>query len=155
MMNWIADQNPYELAAPPEWFLRMLAVRDADLVILPGLSQPVYRLARRVTKSFGIMHALSLDSETARMVNLKVVPVTSIMPTIQSWGDVFEWLMDHDTWAVGGAEGAARIMDEQETARVAALQRAQDDEATQRGGAGYRALKIRAGETVFVHSDGA
>jgi len=155
MTNWIADQNPYALAAPPEWFLRTLAVRDADLVILPGLSQPVYRLARRVTKSFGLLTALSHDSETARMVTLKVVPVTSILPTIQCWADVLQWLTDHDTWAVGGAEGAARIMDAQETARVAALQRAQDDEATQRGGAGYRALKMRAGDTVFVHSDGA
>jgi len=151
-MNWIAEQNPYNLVAPPGWFLTMLAARDRDLVILPGIKQPMYRLARRVTKSLGVMTALTHDPETVQMIQLKVVPVTSILPTIRCWLDVIQWLDDHDTWMVGGAEGADRRLSAQEDARLAALQKQHDSEADARGSAGFHALKIRAGEKVFVHS---
>lgn len=153
MTNWVADQNPYNLLPPPDWFLRLLWTRDRDLVLMPGIKQPVYRLARRVTKSLGMLTAVTKDVETLRMIALNVVPVTSILPTIQCWPDLLVWLDDHDQWKVGGAEGADKRLQEQEDAQRASIQRAQDDEALMRGGSGYRAMKSRLGQTVFVHSE--
>lgn len=156
MRNWIADQNPFHLAAPPAWFLQQLHDRDADLVLLPGLTQPVYRLARRVTKSLGLVKATFRDSETSRMVTHKLIPVTSILGTIQYWPDVLAWLDAHDTWAVGGGEKADDILLAQEAAAQARLQRAQVAESDARSGSAYRSLKLRTGQTIFVsHAEGA
>lgn len=152
MTNYIADQNPFNLVGPPEWFLRMMYRRDPDLVLFPGLSQPVYRLARKTSKSMGLMTALARDSESARMIKHRVVPVTSILSTVQ-WGpSVIQWLNDHDIWAVGGFAEADRRLHAQDEARLAAVQRAQDDEVMARSSSGYFALKQRAGQTVFLNS---
>lgn len=154
MTNYLGAQNPFNLVSPPEWFLQALFFRDPDLVILPGMSQPVYRLARRVKRSLGLMTAaLGHDSETARMIKHRLVPVTSIMPYV-TWGpQVFQWLDERDVWAVGGSENAAVRMSENDDAARQELLRREASEADARGGAGYRALKIRDGKTVFVHRE--
>lgn len=150
MTNWITDHNPFNLQPPPDWFLRALWERDRDLVIMPGLTQPVYRLVRKARRSLAGLAPFAHDSELARMVKHNVVPITSILATISYWPDVLTWLDRHDTWAVGGGENAADILDAQDRAAAVIQQRAQDDEAMARGGSGYRALKSRAGQTVYL-----
>jgi len=150
MTNYLADENPYNLPAPPGWFLRALYDRDSDLVILPSKLQPVYRLARRTRKSLGLVKAAFRDGDTVRMVRHRLVPVTTIMPFVQ-WGpSVIQWLDDHDVWKAGGAAGAERRLMAQDEDRLRRVQVAQDDEAMARGTSGYLATKLRTGQMVFT-----
>jgi hypothetical protein len=150
MTNYLADENPYNLSAPPAWFLRALWERDRDLVVMTSKLQPVYRLARRTTKTMGLVKALLRDGDTARMVMHRLVPVTTILPFVQ-WGpSVLQWLDDHDMWKVGGAAGAERRLEAQDADRLRRIQREQDDEAAARGASGYLAAKLRTGQMVFT-----
>lgn len=150
MTNFLADANPYNLPPPPAWFLRALADRDSALVVMTSKIQPVYRLARKTTKSLGLVQAAIRDGDTARMVTHRLMPVTTIMPFVQ-WGpQVLQWLDDHDTWKVGGAVGAERRLMEQDEARLKRVQQEQDDEARARGASGYLAAKLRSGQMTFT-----
>lgn len=149
--NYIADENPFGLAGPPTSFLVALYRRDADLVILPGLTQPVYRLARRVKRSHGLMTAaLGHDSETARMIRRKLIPVTTILPTTVWGSELMQWLDDRDLWKVGGADKADQLLSENDAKRAALLKKAQFDDAHVRGSSAWHAMKMRGGERVFL-----
>lgn len=150
MTNYLADENPFNLPAPPDWFLTALKDRDRDLVIMTSKLQPVYRLARRTTKSLGLVKAALRDGDTARMVTHRLIPVTSILPTIKWGATVFQWLDDHDVWKVGGVDAAERRLIAQDDARLKQVQRDQDSEADARGASGYLAAKIRTGQMVFT-----
>jgi hypothetical protein len=150
MTNFLADENPYGLAAPPPWFLRALYERDPDLVVMTSKLQPVYRLARRTRKSLGLVKAAMRDGDTARMVVHRLIPVTTILPFVQ-WGPgVLQWLDDHDMWKAGGVDGAEQRLIAQDQARLAKIQQEQDDEAAARGASGYLAAKLRTGQMVFT-----
>lgn len=150
-MNYLNDENPFGLATPPEWFLTQLSLRDPELVIMPGLHEPVYRLTRRVKKSLGLTHAaMGHDTETARMIRHRLIPVTSIMP-FTKWGpELFQWLDDHDLWKKGGADKADDFLLDREVQERAKLRATTRDEAATRGAAAYHAHKMRAGQTVFL-----
>ncbi len=49
MQNFIQTANPFNLASPPDWFLRALFAYDPLLVIFQSVSDPMYRLARRTS----------------------------------------------------------------------------------------------------------
>ena len=153
MTNYLDGQNPHMLKAPPVWFMRQLALFDPDLVILPGLSEPVYRLARRVRRSNGLMKAaMGLDTETARMITLRVVPVTSIMPFVE-WGpQVFQWLNERDVWAAGGSTKADLLIADNDAEAKKKMIAAEHDEARQRAGAAWRGMAFRHGRSELAAS---
>jgi hypothetical protein len=147
--NWIADKNPWNLQAPPAWWLRKLHDTDAELVVLPGMTDCVYRIARK-SKAARSLTPVALDSETQRFWRLGVVPVTSIVPWAQWDHSFFQWLRDHDTWAAGGGAKAADRLDAYDHERAIAQDRLLVDEADQRSASAYAAFKRRAGETVTL-----
>ncbi len=148
--NWLGAQNPWNLPAPPVWWLQRLAERDADLRVLPGLTEPCYRIARRSPAMAHVTPRRGNDSETGRMCRLGVVPVVSLRPTVVWNDDFFAWLDGHDTWRVGGAEQFVNQLEAQEAQQAAQLERAGEDEADQRSTSAYFGKLVRDGAVAFV-----
>jgi hypothetical protein len=149
--NYWVDRNPWQLLEPPEWVLRDMKAYDRELVILPGLTQPVYRLMRK-SKAAKAFRPLATDSETGRCARLGVVPVTSIVPS-GNWYSLVQWLKDHDIWLAGGAEGAERRLIERDKAAEIAQQKQMLDAADARAESSYFGLKMRSGLTTFVRKE--
>ncbi len=150
--NWIGKQNPWNLQQPPTWWLRRLLARDPELVILPGLKEPCYRVARRSDAMKRITPILGNDSETGRMCRLGVVPVVSLRPTVAWNDDFFVWLDAHDTWAVGGTEKAVDKIESMEREAAEQHERATDDEADQRSTSAYFGKLVRDGAVAFLQN---
>ena len=150
--NYVADENPWNLAGPPTWFLTELATFDPDLVILPGKTAPVYRLTRRVRRGLGLQHAaMGQDSETARLIRHRLVPVTAILPTT-TWGPhIFAHLRARDTWAAGGAQKFTDDLDASEAA-ADARQTAERRDTLEHGigPSAWWSYKMRQGSTVML-----
>ncbi len=108
-MNYHRDQNPFNLLAPPAWWLRGVAAFDPDLVFIPSRLRPVHLLCRRAGRfskgaaPLAIGHTLDADSKL--YVEYGVLPV--------SWVDCSNWsmgaltyLLDNlrarDTWYAEG-----------------------------------------------------
>lgn len=146
--NWDGSENPFNLQPPPDDFLFRLAAFDAELVILPGIAAPVYRLCRRS----GVM-ALAKSNvpggETARCIRLRVVPVVSLKSSVTWNDDIMQWLTDRDSWAI--REDPADRLEALEQAAADKQQAEQDDEADQRSTSAWFALKVRRGSTAFIH----
>jgi hypothetical protein len=147
--NWIARRNPFNLPAPPVWFLRKLYDRDPLLAIMPGIMHNAYRLVRKSAKAVKAKQ-LAPNVEVQEMLLHSCVPVTTIAP-FTNWGlQIFQWLDDHDTWKHGGADRFADKLESQE----AAAQQKQDalirEEAEQRAVSGYHALLNRTGNFHIV-----
>lgn len=142
--NWIARRNPWNLPQPPVWFLSKLYDRDPLLVIFPGITEQVYRLARRSAKAAKAQQ-FAPNVEVAELLAHRCVPITSIMP-FTTWGDeIIQWLDDHDTWKAGGAEAFTRKIEQQEAAAQAKQDAKIREEAEQRAVSGYHALLNRTG----------
>ena len=107
MGNWLGRLNPWNLPAPPAWWLQRLADRDPDLRVMPGLAEPCYRVARRSVLMNRVTPVLGNDSETGRMCREGLIPVISLRPGTTWNDDFFLWLDQHDTWQVGGPQKAA------------------------------------------------
>lgn len=151
MTNWIETENPFGLAPPPAWWLQQLALFDSDLVLFPSRRDPMYRLTRRVTRSYGLacVGRLEKSPDTALCVQLSVLPVISYLPTIQFTLELFTHLASCDIWRVGGGDKAADLMDGAEVAAEANIQRQFDSDSDALAGTAYRAAKTRLGQTIF------
>ena len=123
MINYIPDTNVFQLAGPPTWFLKRLWDFDASLVIVPSRQSCLYRLAqrRRPQLSSNIVNdTLFKDSDTRMLANYSLVPVTSILPTI-NWSNpyLFEELRRRNPWMMGGAEKVNQMLEEQDAEQEA------------------------------------
>ena len=152
--NWIARRNPWNLPAPPDWFLKQLYDRDPLLTIFPGIRDQVYRLARK-SKMANKARQFAPNEEVAELLLHGCVPVTSIMP-FTTWGpEIFQWLDDHDTWKAGGGEKFLKKIEDNEAASLDKQDRAIREEAEQRAVSGYHALLNRTGNFhVVPHVEG-
>jgi len=160
MRNYVGAPNPFQLAGPPAWWLRELAIFDADLVVVPSQQQPVYRLARRVRRAKGLLESAVPQvkdfqplPDTLQMHALRVVPVTTIMPGAV-WGNhLFATLAARDTWRVGGGAKTADLLDEAD--RVARQRRKAEthDTAGEVAARMHEAYSYRSGSrTSLAHS---
>lgn len=152
MRNWLGRHNPFNLPAPPLWWLQRLADRDAELRVLPGLAEPCYRVARRSAAMNRVTPVLGNDSETGRMCREQLVPVVSLRPDVTWNDDFFLWLDQHDTWALGGPAKAVDQIERHERDAAEQLQRATDDEADQRGVSAYFSKLVRDGAVAFLQN---
>lgn len=154
MTNWIADENPFNMPAPPDWWLTALADLHPRIVIFPGITEQVYRVAERLPRRF---LAAVPHPETVRMVKHGCVPLCSLLPTIVWNEDFLKWLDAHDKWALAanpedaGAAAADRL-DELDRQHEQAIERAEVEEAEQRGVSAYFAKQARKREVAFVQS---
>lgn len=155
--NWIDQPNPFNLPAPPEWWLRVLAELHPRIVLFAGMSDMVYRVGER-TAATRILTIAKPDSEAGRMLKHGCIPLVSLVPTIEWNQDFLEWLDRHDAWALKGKQegsgaAAADRLDEIDRLRQAQLDRQQADESDQRGSSAYFALAARMGSLAFLSGD--
>jgi hypothetical protein len=148
MSNWLCPRNPWNLPAPPAWVLAKLAEYDRELVIVPGIKEPVYRLMRRSGRA-KLLKALTNDSELAQAITLGLMPVTSILQN-PNWHSLFHWLRAHDIWAAGGPEQAEQLLLEQEARQKIDIEEKERDDLGQIGASAWFAKQLRNGEATFV-----
>ena len=88
--NYIEGRNPFKLAGPPKTFQRALWDFDKSLVVVPAIKYYHYHLAQRVKNpdlSVNIAReAMKYSPDTIQLTNYSLVPVTSILPTV-NWHD--------------------------------------------------------------------
>lgn len=116
--NWIPDTNRFNLAGPPLWFQKKLFEFDASLVIIPSRQTCIYRLAQRRKLTLPdkmVNDSLFHESDTRMLAAYSLVPVTSVIPTIE-WSDpyIFVELTNRAPWRQGGAEKVLQDMEAQE-----------------------------------------
>lgn len=131
MNNWIADRNRFSLAEPPKWFLSALWDFDNSLVIIPSRQQALYRLAQRRKVNLSekmLQDPFFQESDTQMLASYGLVPVTSIMPTI-NWADPenFMELARRAPHRQGGADEVLKKIEEQEAKEALNKQLAEDD----------------------------
>lgn len=146
MTNYDGSQNPWNLAPPPAWALRQLAVKDPNILVLPGITEPVFRICWR---SPAKLTPLTSDGEVARMCRLGVVPVTSLTPK-PNWLELMQWLADHDIWAVGDGDDAADRLDGHDAQREIDIRRRDKDDLDHLAAEAWFAKQLRSGEVAFV-----
>lgn len=144
--NWNGDENPFNLQAPPIDFQFRLAAFDSELVILPGIAAPVYRLCRR-SEIMALAKSGVPGGETARCIRLRVVPVVSLKASVTWNDDILQWLTDRDTWAI--REDPADRIEANEAEAERRQQAAADDENDRRSTSAWFACQVRRGSTVF------
>lgn len=137
MTNYIPDVNRFALAGPPEWFLKKLYEFDASLVIIPSRQSNIYRLAQRRKLTLPdkmVNDSLFHESDTQMLASYSLVPVTSIIPTIE-WSDpyIFVELANRAPWMQGGAEKVIQDMEAREEMEKINKQMKIDDHLTSIG----------------------
>jgi len=106
--NYIKDSNKFSLAGPPKWFQAKLWEYDPSLVIVPSRQGFYYRLAQRrplLLKESVIADVLKEQADAAMLARYSLVPVTTILATVQ-WDSpiFFTKLTDMAPWRHGGAK---------------------------------------------------
>lgn len=137
LSNYIPDQNVWQLAGPPKWFLLKLWEFDASLVIVPSRQSCVYRLAQRRKPNLStriVNDTLFKESDTRMLASYNLVPVTSILPTA-NWSNpyLFVELANRAPWRHGGAEKVADMLDARDDADRARTQHGVDEHLTYLG----------------------
>lgn len=151
--------NPFGLDDPPEWWLQELAKFDDQLVLFPSQKDAVFRLGRKARASRGAKPAdypgVQNHPDTLVMCNHQLVPVTTVMPGAIWTHRVFEKLAERDTWRHGGADKVADILESNEQAQAAAVQREHESHADAIGHDAYASMKYRTGQRVSMAHHGA
>ena len=106
--NFIEDTNPFRLAGPPSWFQRQLWEFDPSLVIVPSRQGFYYRLAQRRKIQLAdklAYEALKEQADTSVLMRHGLVPVTTILATVNWSNPAFFWELERRApWRMGGAD---------------------------------------------------
>lgn len=153
--NYLESSNPFGLARPPAFFLDMMRLQDADLVIFPAMEDCVYRLCRRIKHGPPPVMRLALRPEKhpdmAFMAKHRLIGVTGILP-FPHWGPLLlADLAKMDMWRCGGSDKFCDALERLEEDKRNRLDLVTTDEAEQRSISAYQALKFRDHSTTFVH----
>jgi hypothetical protein len=151
--NYIATSNPFGLQEPPATFLNGLEALDADLVIFPSTHEPLYRLARRCTKTKGIYKLLTNYPDSEVLVAHRLDIWKSVLPTSldMSWERVLLEIPEFDQWRFKDPDAVADHLDAHEARGSASLDREIADGASQIAGEGYRVLTRKAGSRMHMN----
>lgn len=119
LTNWVEDTNRFNLAKPPDYWLKQLWDFDSSLVVVPSRQSPVYRLAqrRKLTLPMKMVNdRLFKESDTRMLASYSLIPVTSIMQN-PNWSDprMFIELHNRAPHRLGGAETVMKKIEEQES----------------------------------------
>lgn len=149
--NFLPTSNPFGLGRPPLFFLEDLHLFDPELVLFPSLTEPVFRVARRVTHTPGIANVLR-QADTKILFDNRLVLVTAILPNgLTKWGPkIIHDLAERDVWRYGGPEAVANLLDRWDEERENRLRQRQLDEHGQAAHAAFWSLKLRTGSTVLL-----
>lgn len=123
LKNYLGTENPFKLAAPPDWWLQRLFDYDAELVVFPSRLRMAYILARRRHFSNAIAEADRLDKNLLRqtagldgdiLATHNLIYVRHLIGDTVRRPQIFQWLRDNDTKALGGGETVAKKLEEAE-----------------------------------------
>lgn len=148
-LPWVP--NPFNLSAPPDFFLDMLSTYDDRLVLFPSAEEPVYRVARRWfgTTPEGFI-AVQHRPDTLTYRTHRLVPVKSLLPSSMThWGPVvINDLAESDIQRLGGAEAVCKLLEEREARAATKLDATIRDDVDELARFAWKAIKWRSGETV-------
>lgn len=117
MSNYIPDRNRFNLAVPPQFWLKQLHDFDDTLVVIPSRMGFFYRLAqKRPPDAKTLMtHRLQGDSDSQMLSSYGLVPVTTIISQPR-WDNpmMFEDLRQRMPSRMGGAQAYEKRLIEQE-----------------------------------------
>lgn len=159
-VNYINDNT--KMAIPPAYVLQRFYDFDNMLVLFPSRHQPyAYVIARRRVLARRTDKALmdTIDQPDTKMVYAEgCVPVTMLYNISGNWGEVdtvIEGLRRRDTWAVGGGEKAAAMLDAADKRREDAVKKAIRDDMYNRSGDAWRSYQARTGQRTAYRQGGA
>lgn len=149
MRNWIVDENRFQLAGPPSWWLRKLWEFDQSLVVIPSRQGFYYRLAQRRKLKLPehlTNDALFAESDTKMLASYSLVPVTTIVATA-NWSNplMFEELANRAPWRMGGADKVNQMLDEQDQKRDLDIRQKNDELQTYLAKDGWKLYLKRIG----------
>lgn len=106
--NYIPDTNPFNLAGPPDYFLRKLLEFDPSLVLVASRQGFFYRLAQRRPLKLAenvVNDILKEQSDTRMLAQYGLVPITTVVATAR-WDNpmIFVELEKRAPWRMGGAQ---------------------------------------------------
>lgn len=149
-LNFLVDENPFGLAAPPTWFLEEMWKFDPNLVIFPSKEEAVYRLARRVEHGAPILSVMKHRPDTKMFWKHRLVPVTSIMPSpFVHWSPLLlKDLAERDIRRQGGYKKVADRLDAEDEEKRSISHASIEDGAMIRARASWREQKWTRGESL-------
>ena len=117
--NYYPDLNRFNLAGPPQWFLRKLMEFDPSLVIVPSRQGFMYRLGqrRKLQLSENVVNdVLKEQADTLMLASYGLVPVTTIVATA-NWSNpyIFVELANRAPWRLGGADKVNAMLEAQDS----------------------------------------
>lgn len=152
--NYLLSENPWKLEAPSEWWLQKLFDYDAQLVVFPSRMRPAHILARRRHFSNAMAEMNTLDKDLLRksagmdgdiMATHNLIYVRHLLGDTVKRLMIFQWLIDHDLQAQGGAEKVDdRIVSVEQDQAARARQKMIED-IDHRARDAYRSYQARTG----------
>ena len=118
MVNYIPDQNKFQLAGPPKWWLAQLLDFDDSLVVVSSRQGFYYRLAQRRKLKLPdhiVNDSLFNESDTKMLASYSLIPVTTILATA-NWSNpyLFEELRRRAPHRLGGADKVNAMLEAQD-----------------------------------------
>lgn len=158
-VNYINDNA--KMAIPPAYVLQRFYDFDNQLVLFPSRNVPyAYVIARRRRTAGLTDKALeqTVDQPDTKMVMAAgCVPVTMLYNLRGMWSEVdnvIEAMRRRDTWAVGGGEKAADLLDKADADREAKNKKAIRDDFWNRSGDAWRSYQARTGQRTAYRGGG-
>lgn len=152
MNNFIVDENRFNLAGPPKWWLQKLWEFDPELVVLPSRQGFYYRLAQRNRKltlpEQMAQEILKEQADTRMLASYALVPVTTILATA-NWSNPLMWvdLEQRAPWRQGGAEKVIKHIEDAEFDKHLRTLKEEDERLEGRAKEAWKAYQYKAGST--------
>lgn len=155
MVNYIHDANPFNLAGPPDWWLRKLWEFDPSLVVIPSKQDFVYRLCQKRPPDprAKLVGELQNDSDSKMIAAHNCIPVTTINATAR-WDNPLMWedLRRRCPWRMGGWEAYEKEMDALEEKEQLEKAAVADDRNTILAKDGYKYYQKKQGLRTHIYS---
>lgn len=154
LANYLITENPYNLIAPPAWWLQKLADYDAQLVVFPSRCRPAYILARRRSATLKMAEQDRLDKNLLRqsagmdgdiLADNNLVYVRHLLGNTVRRLEFFQWLKDADTWIDGKPGAWANKLENAENEQAARQRALMISDIDHRARDAYRSYKARTG----------
>lgn len=156
--NYIPDQNRFELAGPPQWWLRLLKDFDDSLYVLPSRQGYYYRLAQKrpIRLAVKIVNdILKEQADTQMLATYGLIPVSTINP-LANWSPLmFEELTARAPWRQGGADKFIRKVEDLDAEREAKRDARIDQNLSDRAKDGWKLYQAKTGARTFVSTQKA
>lgn len=155
---WVEGRNPYGLAKPSPWWLKLLYTYDPKLVVMPSVKDYGYRLCRRDrgpgAQGLGPLAVLHGHPDTKQMAAHGLIPVATLTTWAIKSDKVIRDLMARDVWNAAGPSGDPNLVvnqieynEELETRRK---QREADATGDAIHGEAFRSMQFQNGSAISM-----